>query len=106
MPGFQAQLPEIIAGEVEYFQQIEIKVDPNEIKDSSIRYFGMYAGEGKTIKDIKDNDQQGVVLVNFEEFRVAKTILAGAQGQLSVITPISDQEMTAYYKWKNEIQKK
>lgn len=103
-PGFQEQLPEIIAGEVEYFRQIGIEVDPDEIKDSSINYLGMYAGEGKAMTDIKDMGQRGVVMVNFEEFRVAKTTLAGAQGRLSIITPTSDQEMTAYYKWKNEIQ--
>jgi hypothetical protein len=105
LPSFQAQLPEIISGEVEYFQQIGIEVDPNEIKDSSISYFGMYAGEGITMKDIKNKGQRQVVVANFEEFRVAKTTLAGAQGQLSIITPTSDKEMTAYYKWKNEIQK-
>ena len=104
LPNFHAQLPEIIAGEVEYFRQIGVKVNPDEIEDSSISYFGMYAGEGIDMKTIKDKGQRGIVLVNFEEFRVAKTTLAGAQGQLSIITPISDQEMTAYYKWKNEIQ--
>lgn len=103
-PDFQEQLPEIIAGEVEYFRQIGIEVDPDEIKDSSISYFGMYAGEGMGMTNIKDMGQRGVVMVNFEEFRVAKTTLAGAQGQLSIITPTSDQEMTAYYKWKNQIR--
>lgn len=89
---------------VEYFGSFGIEVDPEKIAGKRIRYSGMYAGEGAAITDIRDAGRN-VVIINFEEFRVAKMTLRGANGKLPIVTPITDEEMTQYYQWENRKKK-
>ena len=64
----------------------------------------MYEGEGNAMTDVRENGF-GVNVINFEELRVSKMALRGAKGKLPIVTPVTDEEMTAYYQWENEIQK-
>lgn len=97
-------LKEATDNAVEYFGRYGIEVDPEKIAAKRIRYNGMYVGEGKAIADIKATGRN-VVVINFEELRVAKMTLLGANGKLPIVTPITDPEMNQYYQWENRKKK-
>ena len=95
---------EAIQNGIEYFGRYQIRVDREKIAPKRIRYYGMYGGEGAAMADIRESGRN-VLVINFEEFRVSKMALRGAKGNLSIVTPITDEEMAEYYKSENEIQK-
>lgn len=91
---------EAVKNGVEYFEQNGITVNPDKIAVKRIRYYGVYAGEGIALSEIRATKRK-VIVVNFEEFRVPKMALLGADGKLPIVTPISDQEMNEYYRQSN-----
>ena len=96
---------EAIQNGIEYFGRYQIRVDREKIAPKRIRYYGMYVGEGAAMADIRKSGRN-IIVINFEEFRVSKMALRGARGNLSIVTPITDEEMAGYYKWENETQRK
>lgn len=103
-PDFWKIREEAIQNGVEYFKENNINADADLIADKRIRYYGMYEGEGAAMADIRAAGRK-VIVINFEELRVSKMALRGANGNLSIVTPITDEEMTAYYQWENEVRK-
>ena len=73
--------------------------------EKRITYEGMYTGEGIALKEIMDRIGKKFVVINLEEFRVAKRTYFGADNNLTIITPIKPKEMETYYQWQNEVQK-
>lgn len=96
---------EAVNNGIEYFGRFGIEVNPDKIAPKRIRYYGMYEGEGNAMTDVRKNGI-GVIVINFEELRVSKMALRGAKGKLPIITPVTDEEMNAYYKWENEMKKR
>lgn len=86
-----------------YFQTYGIDGVPlNILAEGQLKYYGMYVGEGLTLAEIQRDNP--VVIINFEEMRVSQMTLRGAGGNLPIVTPISNQQMTRYYQWrKNQI---
>lgn len=96
---------EAVNNGIEYFGRFGIEVNPEKIAPKRIRYYGMYEGEGAAMADVRQNGF-GVIVINFEELRVSKMALRGAKGKLPIITPVTDEEMTAYYQWETEVKKR
>lgn len=86
---------------VDYFRRFGITVNPEKIARIRMAYYGMYVGEGAAMKDIRD-EGTNVMVLNFEEFRVPRLTLYGANGFLPIVTPIDDREMNRYYRWEAE----
>lgn len=103
-PDFWNIQEEAIQNGVEYFKENGVRVDADLIAEKRIRYYGMYEGEGAAMADIRESGRN-VIVINFEELRVSKMALRGAKGKLPIVTPISDEEMTAYYQWENKMKK-
>jgi len=104
-PNFPDIQQSAIADGEDYFRQYGIQVKKSVLAEKRIIYDGMYAGEGIALKEIKNQTGKKFVVINLEEFRVAKRTYFGADENLPIITPIKPREMEKYYRWENEIQK-
>lgn len=83
-----------------YFAQNKItNIQNTMLRDREIAYYGVYAGEGVAFEELQKRGQ-GIVIVNFEEFRVPQMEFLGANGNLSILTPIKENEMLSYYRWE------
>jgi hypothetical protein len=100
-PDIDRMVNEAVENGVEYFGRFDIEVDPEKIEAKRIRYYGMYEGEGAAMRDIRDRGT-GVVVLNFEEFRVSRLAFRGADKKLPILTPVTDEEMNTYYRWESE----
>lgn len=98
---------DIFRDEKEYFGQFGISVDDKVIEKFAPYYFGVYTGEGIAFSKIIAGGRP-IILIDFEEGRVAKAITAGVQQatrsahgkDLPIISPVSPQEKLNYYNWK------
>lgn len=103
-PQFPVIQQSAITDGANYFRQYGLTVNKNVLAEKRITYEGMYAGEGIALKEIMNRSSKRIVMINLEEFRVAKRTFFGADGNLSIITPVKPKEMEEYYRWENQIQ--
>ena len=102
-PDFSQIEQNAISAGQSYFQQYGLYVKKDILADKRIQYEGMYTGEGIALKEIM-NQGKKIIIINLEEFRVAKRTFFVADETLPIITPIKRKEMEAYYQWENQVQ--
>lgn len=100
LPGFLDLQSKAVENEVAYFSQFGIRVAGETVKNNGIRYYGTYAGEGQAMTDLRKIGTN-VILLNFEEFRVAEMTALGADNGACIITPVNHKSMGTYYKFQN-----
>lgn len=99
-PNFEQMVNEAVRSGRGYFAQNGITGISDEVfAKRQIQYYGVYAGEGVVFEELQQKGQ-GVVVINFEEMRVPQMAFLGARGILSIVTPITNQEMVNYYQWE------
>src|SRR5690606_9555044 len=96
-PKLNSILSEILRSSRARFMRKGIQLDDETLKEIGLAYYSMYVGEGIALQN-----QPNTIIVNFEEMRVAQLEQLGAQGKLTITTPIKPDEMEEFYKWKNE----
>ena len=99
--NYQRILDEAIKSGRKYFADNGITdISDIALRDQRPKYYGIYAGEGIAFEDMQKNGNN-IVIINFEEMRVPQMASLGANGNLSIVTPITPNEMTRYYQWEN-----
>lgn len=101
LPDFPDLQSKAVKNEVAYFSKFGIRVAEETVKNNGIRYYGTYAGEGQAMTDIKKIGIN-VILLNFEEFRVAEMTALGADNGVCIITPVDHKSIETYYKFQNQ----
>lgn len=88
---------------IEFFDQYGVQLNKTEeLTQRQIKYLGMYTGEGVASKgNIIGN--RNMVWVNFEEGNVKASQLIGADGDIAILTPATQNEITDYYRWKKKV---
>lgn len=93
-----------LSEEIDYFTSRGIKVT-NQMKQLLLegrqKYLGAYAGEGIAFNDLRRLGRK-IVVINFEEMRVPQMIYAGADSQISILTPCKNNESEAFYRWEKD----
>lgn len=74
-------------------------VSDEALTERQPKYYGVYAGEGVAFEEFQQKGRN-VVVINLEEFRPPQMAYLGANNNLSIVTPVSEQEMTGYYRWE------
>lgn len=83
-----------------YFAQNGVtNIDKTVLEKREIGYYGIYSGEGVFYEEAQEAGR-GIVILNFEEMRVSQMSFVGARGDLVIATPISSEQMTAFYQWE------
>ncbi len=97
---FSRILNEAVLSGKKYFAQNGItNINEETLRERELLYYGVYAGEGVVYEELQ-NRGQNIVVVNFEEFRVPQMEFLGANGDLAIATPITEEEMLSYYQWE------
>jgi len=92
---------EAIRNGVDHFASRGIWVNPRLIVNKRIMYYGVYAGEGCALDNLRRKGRK-IIVLNFEEMRVSRMTLLGSGGRVAIITPIKPQEMEEYYRWRKK----
>ncbi|RJQ24833.1 hypothetical protein C4577_06845 [Candidatus Parcubacteria bacterium] len=83
-----------------YFAQNGItNIENDVLEERELKYYGVYAGEGVFFEEMQMRGN-GIVIVNFEEMRCCQMAYLGSQGNLTIVTPIKNNEMRRYYQWE------
>lgn len=90
------------SGKDYYAQNGITNIKLNVLEEKQLNYYGVYAGEGVFYEEMQ-NKGNGIVVVNFEEMRVSQMASLGANGNLSIVTPITENQMVNYYRWRKDI---
>lgn len=100
--NYKEILEEAVRNGLAYFKKNKVSVNPRLIAPRRIRYYGVYAGEGIVSKFMRLVLKRRIVVLNFEEMRIAKMEDLGADGNISIITPAKGEEIEKYYQFENE----
>jgi hypothetical protein len=101
-PGLEGRLKKAAVQANGFFGQYGIAVtNCEETRERQLNYLGLYAGEGVASKGNMIGNKD-IVWVNLEEGNVKSSQLTGARGDLAIITPATEEEITDYYRWKKE----
>lgn len=93
---------EAIRSGMAYYSRKGIRVTEKVLAEMQLRYYGVYAGEGVVFDELQRRGD-GIIVLNFEEFRCAQNAFRGAGGNLAVVTAITDTQMKSYYQWEERI---
>lgn len=87
----------------DYFAQNGIAdIKASVLEEKQLYYFGVYAGEGVFFQELQKRGNK-IVVINFEERRVSQMASVGSNHNLAVVTPIKENEMINYYRWRKEL---
>ena len=100
-PNFGKIQDEMLRSAKNRFSKIGITtLDAKTLLAIQEAYYSIYAGEGVAFEELAESGGN-IVVFNFEEMRVPQLEYLGAQGNITILTPIKNREMEDFYDWKN-----
>ncbi|QQS39509.1 hypothetical protein IPM62_02765 [Candidatus Woesebacteria bacterium] len=100
-PNFRSIKNEMLQSAKARFTRKGINLDPKVLLAIQEAYYSMYVGEGTAFSEMTQRDRN-ILILNFEEMRVSQLEYLGADGNITILTPIKPNDMTEFYKWKNK----